>query len=120
MMDTYHKKAYGKDAVNYNRDVEAFEIVMNIAKKTVHPDNFMNSYTSPTDMGISTAGFAITDDEICCVASLQEIRRRKVWYKQMLDRKEGEQKRLDMCDALEAKCLEYMKEKKYNVELKID
>gem|GEM_PF-3124393 len=57
---------------------------------------------------------------MCCVASLGEIRRRKARYKQMLDRKEGEQKRLDMCDALEKRCLDYMKSKKYNPDLKID
>jgi len=50
MLDPYYKKATGKDSVNYNRDVEAFEIVMDIAKQTVKPDNFMNNYKSPTDM----------------------------------------------------------------------
>ena len=120
MLDPYYKKATGKDSVNYNRDVEAFEIVMDIAKQTVKPDNFMNNYKSPTDMWISTAGFAITDDEVCCVASLQEIRRRKWRYQQQIDRKEGEQSRISRCDELEKKCLEYIKEKKYNENLKID
>jgi uncharacterized protein (UPF0371 family) len=36
--------------VNYNRDVEAFEIVMKIAQKIIKPENFMASYQSPTDM----------------------------------------------------------------------
>ena len=49
-MDTYHKKAYGVDAVNYNRDMEAFEIVMDIAKKIVTHKNYMVKYQSPTDM----------------------------------------------------------------------
>jgi len=116
MMDTYHKKAYGKDSVNYNRDVEAFEIVTSISSKIVQPGNFMNTYKSPTDMGISTAGFAITDDEICSIASLQEIRRRKIRYQQVVDRKEGEQSRVARCDELEKKCLEYIKEKKYTLD----
>lgn len=28
MIDPYHLKAYGKESVNYNRDVEAFEVIM--------------------------------------------------------------------------------------------
>ena len=86
MMDTYHKKAYGQDAVNYNRDVEAFEIVMSIAKKIVNHKNYMIKYQSPTDMGINCAGMAITSDEIISLASLAEIERRKLWYQEMVDR----------------------------------
>jgi uncharacterized protein (UPF0371 family) len=88
MLDTYHKKAYGQDAVNYNRDMEAFEIVMSIAKKIVNHKNYMVKYHSPTDMGISCAGFAITNDEIVSIASLEEIARRKGRYQQQIDRKE--------------------------------
>ena len=85
-MDRYHKKAYGIDAVNYNRDVEAFDIVMNIAKKIVNHKNYMVKYQSPTDMGISCAGFSITNDEIVSIASLHEIERRKAWYQEMIER----------------------------------
>jgi len=85
-MDRYHKKAYGQDAVNYNRDVEAFDIVMSIAKKIVNHKNYMVKYQSPTDMGINCAGMAITDDSVVCIASLEEILRRKVWYQQQIDR----------------------------------
>lgn len=46
----------------------------------------MRSYKSPTDMGVSNAGFCIKDDEICCIASYQEIERRKEWYTQMVKR----------------------------------
>ena len=86
MLDTYHKKAYGIDAVNYNRDMEAFDIVMNIAKKIVTHKNYMVKYQSPTDMGINCAGMAISDDEICCIASLAEIERRKGRYQEQIDR----------------------------------
>lgn len=85
-MDAYHKKAYGQDAVNYNRDVEAFEIVMGIAKKVVNHKNYMVKYQSPTDMGISCACMAITSDEIVSIASLAEIERRKAWYQEQIDR----------------------------------
>lgn len=86
MIDTYHKKAYGVESVNYNRDVEAFEIVMNIAKKIVNHKNYMVKYQSPTDMGISCAGMAITNDEVCCVAASAEILRRKERYRQQMER----------------------------------
>lgn len=48
----------------------------------------MRNYKSPTDMGVSNAGFCISDDEMCCVAAYQEIQRRKERYQQMIDRKQ--------------------------------
>jgi len=116
-MDELHMKAYKVKAVNYNRDIEAFEIVMNIAKKVVTHKNYMIKYQSPTDMGINCAGFAISNDEVVSVASLQEIRRRKDWYQDMVERNEGKSERVARCEELEAKCLEYCKGKKYDVSL---
>lgn len=49
-MDLLHKKAYKIDSVNYNRDIEAFGIVMDIARKIVTHKNYMIKYQSPTDM----------------------------------------------------------------------
>lgn len=118
MMDTYHKKAYGKDAVNYNRDVEAFEIVMNITKKIVTHKNYMVKYQSPTDMGINCAGMAITDDEVCCIASLAEIERRKTWYQEQIDRKEGKPERTKRCDELYEQAKTYCITKKYDLTMK--
>lgn len=119
-MDELHKKEYHVDAVNYNRDVEAFEIVMNIAREIVTHKNYMIKYKSPTDMGISCVGFAINNDEVVSVASLQEIRRRKGWYQQVIDRKEGKLEWTKKCDELEEKCLKYCKEKGYNIEMKLE
>ena len=119
MMDRYHKKAYGQDAVNYNRDVEAFDIVMNIAKKIVNHKNYMVKYQSPTDMGINCAGMAITNDEIVSIASLAEIERRKLWYQEMVDRKEGKQERTGKCDELYEKAKKYCVEKKYDLDMKL-
>ncbi|MCX6822737.1 MAG: DUF1846 family protein [candidate division SR1 bacterium] len=116
-MDELHKKAYKIDSVNYNRDIEAFPIVMSIAKKIVTHKNYMVKYQSPTDMGINCAGFALTNDEVVSIASLQEIQRRKARYEQMIARKEGKQERVTRCEELEAKCLDYCKAKKYNVDL---
>jgi len=112
-MDIYHKKAYGQNSVNYNRDVDAFEIVMGIANEVVNHKNYMRTYKSPTDMGISTAGFAIDDDEIISRASLEEIRRRKKWYQQMIDRWEGNEIWIERCDLLEKRCLEYFEKMWY-------
>ncbi len=119
MMDTYHKKAYGQDAVNYNRDVEAFDIVMSIARKIVNHKNYMVKYQSPTDMWINCAGMAITNDEIISIASLAEIERRKWWYQEEIARWEGKQERIDKCDALYAKAKKYCEDKKYDLNMKI-
>lgn len=48
-------------------------------------------------------------------ASLAEIRRRKGWYQQMLERGDGELIWVERCDKLEKKCLEYMEKKHYIV-----
>jgi len=119
-MDKYHKKEYWKDSVNYNRDVEAFEIVMKIAQKIIKPENFMWTYRSPTDMWISSAGFAITNDEIVSIASLEEIRRRKWRYQQMLDRKTADINRISRCEELEKKCIDYIQNKWYNKNINLE
>lgn len=119
-MDKYYKRAYWKDSVNYNRDIEAFEIVMQIAQKIVKPENFMCNYQSPTDMWISNAGFAITQDEIVSIASLQEIRRRKWRYQQMIDRSKWEVQRVIKCDEIEKKCIDYISSKWYNLDLNLE
>ena len=67
-----HLEAYGKMAVNYNRDVEIFP-VLNAIFEGIYGEN---PYKSPTDMGVNMAGFCICDDEVCCQASKDEIIRR--------------------------------------------
>ena len=72
MIDPYHLEAYGKSAVNYNRDIEIFPVLNAMFEKI-----YGNSpYKSPTDMGVNMAGFCITDDEACRQASYDEIIRR--------------------------------------------
>ena len=72
MIDPFHLDAYGKTAVNYNRDVEIFP-VMNALFQDIYGDS---PYKSPTDMGVNMAGYCISDDDVCRQASLQEIIRR--------------------------------------------
>ena len=78
VLDPYYVEAYGKTAVNYNRDVEAFPIVKNILAKIMGNNNV---YKSPTDMGVNMAGHCITDDELVGEAAKQEVIRRyfKTW-----------------------------------------
>ncbi|MBO4581410.1 MAG: DUF1846 domain-containing protein [Bacteroidales bacterium] len=72
MIDPFHLEAYGKTAVNYNRDIEIFP-VLNAIFEGIYGKN---PYKSPTDMGVNMAGFCISDDEVCCKASHDEIIRR--------------------------------------------
>ncbi len=61
MIDPFHLEAYGKTAVNYNRDIEIFP-VLNAIFEGIYGEN---PYKSPTDMGVNMAGFCICDDEVC-------------------------------------------------------
>ncbi len=72
MIDPFHLEAYGKTAINYNRDIEIFP-VLNALFEGIYGEN---PYKSPTDMGVNMVGFCISDDEVCCTASKNEIIRR--------------------------------------------
>ena len=72
MIDPFHLDAYGETAVNYNRDIEIFP-VMNALFEDIYGEA---PYKSPTDMGVNMIGYCISDDEVCCEASRQEIIRR--------------------------------------------
>ena len=85
MIDPYHLEAYGKLAVNYNRDIEVFP-VLNAMFKMILGES---PYKSPTDMGVNMAGFCIIDDEVCAEASKQEILRR--YYKAHGEKLRGSQ-----------------------------
>ena len=72
MIDPFHLEAYGETAVNYNRDIEIFP-VLNAIFESIYGEN---PYKSPTDMGVNMAGYCLSDDEVCCAASKDEIIRR--------------------------------------------
>ena len=57
MIDPFHLEAYGKTAVNYNRDIEIFP-VLNAMLEGIMGES---PYKSPTDMGVNMAGFGIVD-----------------------------------------------------------
>ena len=83
MIDPFHLEAYGKTTVNYNRDIEIFP-VLNAIFEGIYGEN---PYKSPTDMGVNMAGFCISDDEVCCQASKDEIIRR--YYTALCDFAQG-------------------------------
>ena len=72
MIDPFHLEAYGKTAINYNRDIAIFP-VLNALFEGIYGEN---PYKSPTDMGVNMVGFCINIDEVCCEASKNEIIRR--------------------------------------------
>ncbi len=75
-IDPYHLAAYGKQAVNYNRDIDAFPLLARILGRITGG----TLYRSPTDMGVNRAGFAIVDDKVVRQAAEQEVIRRYFRY----------------------------------------
>lgn len=72
MIDPFHMEAYNKLAINYNRDIEIFPVLNALFESILGK----SPYKSPTDMGVNMVGFCVSDDEVCCEASKQEIIRR--------------------------------------------
>ena len=83
MIDPFHLDAYGVTTVNYNRDVEAFPVLVAMFEKILGEC----PYKSPTDMGVNMVGNCIVDDEAVRQASYQEIVRR--YYAALCDAKQG-------------------------------
>ena len=83
MIDPFHLEAYGQTTVNYNRDVEAFPVLVAMFERILGEC----PYKSPTDMGVNMVGNCIFDDEACVEASRQEILRR--YYTALCQQKQG-------------------------------
>ena len=83
MIDPFHLEAYNETTVNYNRDVEAFPVLVAMFERILGEC----PYKSPTDMGVNMVGNCIFDDEACIEASRQEILRR--YYSALCDQKRG-------------------------------
>jgi len=79
MVDSFHKKAYDVTAVNYNRDIENFDILISIMEK-ITGEKQPFGYQSPTDMGVNMAAQGIVVDKVCREAARQEIIRRYFRY----------------------------------------
>ena len=83
MIDPFHLEAYGQTTVNYNRDVEAFPVLVAMFERLLGEC----PYKSPTDMGVNMVGSCIVDDDAARAASCQEILRR--YYTALCDQKQG-------------------------------
>ncbi len=83
MIDPFHLEAYGTTTVNYNRDVEAFPVLVAMFEKILG----QCPYKSPTDMGVNMVGNCIVDEEAVKHAAAQEIIRR--YYAAACDAKRG-------------------------------
>ena len=83
MIDPFHLEAYGKMTVNYNRDVEAFPVLVAMFERILGEC----PYKSPTDMGVNMVGNCIVDNAAALEASQQEILRR--YYAALCDQKQG-------------------------------
>ena len=83
MIDPFHLDAYGVTTVNYNRDVEAFPVLVAMFEKILG----YCPYKSPTDMGVNMVGNCIVNDAAVREASGQEIIRR--YYDALCDEKKG-------------------------------
>ncbi len=83
MIDPFHLEAYGQTTVNYNRDVEAFPVLVAIFERILG----QCPYKSPTDMGVNMVGNCIVNDPVVREASCQEILRR--YYTALCDQKQG-------------------------------
>ncbi len=83
MIDPFHLEAYGDTTVNYNRDVEAFPVLVAMFEKILG----QCPYKSPTDMGVNMVGNCIIHDESAKEASRQEILRR--YYAALCDQRKG-------------------------------
>lgn len=73
MIDEHHLKYYHKKVVNYNRDIEAFNLLKRVLEKITGGESM---YHSPTDMGVNRASAGIFDDAVISEAARQEIIRR--------------------------------------------
>jgi uncharacterized protein (UPF0371 family) len=96
MLDAYHQVAYGETAVSYNRDMEAFPVLLEMFKHILGS----SPYKSPTDMGVNTIRSCIKDDAAICEAAKQEIIRR--YYEALGEWRQGlgEQEAVGRLEAL--------------------
>ena len=72
-LDSFHIEAYGKTAVNYNRDLQAFPLLKSVLQRIIGDECW---YQSPTDMGVNCIATGIVDDIAAQTAARLEIARR--------------------------------------------
>ena len=99
--------------------MQAFPLIRALAQ--ILPHSFMHSYNSPSDMVINTAGSAITNDRVVCLASLQEIQRKKEWYTNLVESSKKQAPSymacVQKCDALAKNAKAYCEKMGYKVKV---
>jgi uncharacterized protein (UPF0371 family) len=80
LVDPFHLETYEEEAINYNRDIEAFPILKKILERIVGAGKTKVIYNSPTDMGVNRVGFGIVNDKVVQEAAKQEVVRRYFRY----------------------------------------
>lgn len=100
LIDPFHLKAYGKTAINYNRDVDSFPIIKRIFEKLLGKENFSRSYQSPTDMGFNVLSQGISDEVAVVEAAKREVIFYLFRYRQEYLKGLGEEKVLERMDEL--------------------
>ncbi len=100
MYDQRHYKAYGVKSINYNRDIENFDLLKKIIGKFVPKHNYMHKYASPTNMGINMAKKGIVNDEIIREAAKKEILRRYRFFLEKVANEEVDKKTIPRMEKL--------------------
>lgn len=100
VIDTFHRRAYKKVAVNYNRDVDSFPIIKAIFGEITGPKNYSRRYRSPTDMGFNVLKEGIIDDATVRKAAKREINFYLFRYRQEYKKGLVSQTTLSRMDAL--------------------
>lgn len=77
MIDPFHLEACGTTAINYNRDIEAFPVLLKILERILGGQPI---YRSPTEMGVNRAATGIVNDALVQAAARQEVIRRFFRY----------------------------------------
>ncbi len=90
----------GGQAVNYNRDVEAFPIIRRIFAKMLPRDNYARNYGSPTEMGFNRLSAGMVDDKKLRKAAKREINFYLFRYREEFKRGLVEEKTLKKMDEL--------------------
>jgi len=87
LIDNFHRQAYEKKAVNYNRDMDAFPLIKEMFAKMTLSNNFSRSYKSPTDMGVNCMAEGIVNDKVVRLGSKKDIV--LYWYRYGEEYKKG-------------------------------
>jgi len=92
LIDSFHFQAYQEEAVNYNRDIEAFPIVKALLDRIWAQKEPLCRYRSPTDMGFNVLKEGIVDEKVISEAAKKEVvfylfRYRQEYQKGLIDQK---------------------------------